>query len=412
MALRRLLPSWGTSLALAFALRVALVAYSEYYDSLPTTKVKYTDIDYRVFSDAARFTARVGRDLHNGHRPPYERATYRYPPILALLLLPNVWLHPAFGKLLFVCADIVAARLLRQIARLTRIRDAEVYIALGWLFNPLVFSISTRGSSESVLCVLVLAVLDSALANPSGWRTANLLALAVHFKIYPFIYGASFLSLLSAPQWLSLRAVRFALLSLCAFACYVTGFYLFFGRPFLEHAYLYHLGRLDHRHNFSPYFYPTYLSYPARGAPRSSAPSLSSLFSFLPQLGVSGLVGLLIGRSRQDLPFAFFAQTVIFVTFNKVCTSQYFMWYILFLPLVLPRLRMPFWEKLTLPAVWVAAQALWLAIAYQLEFERRQVFLPLWCASIVFLAANCWVFVRIMRAYARYRTEETVNKTE
>ncbi|KZV86935.1 hypothetical protein EXIGLDRAFT_680471 [Exidia glandulosa HHB12029] len=422
MVLRVTLPSWRTLLLLASALRVALVAYSEYYDALPTTKVKYTDVDYRVFSDATRFVWRPGQNLLGGSQnsnfakgslgavihvgDPYERATYRYTPMLALLLLPNEFVHPAFGKLLFVAADILIAVLLRRIARLTHVRNAEAYIALGWLFNPLSFSISTRGSSEAVLGVLVLAVLHSALRGDNDVRTAALLGLAVHFKIYPFIYGAAFVSLLSAPSFLSVRAIRFAILSVGFLALITIPFYLVWGQPFLQHAYLYHIGRLDHRHNFSPYFYPTYLSYPARDVARPTGVSWSSIFSFVPQLGLSGLTGLWLGHKRKDLPFAFFVQTALFVTFNKVCTSQYFLWYIWFLPVVLPRLQLAAWEKIALPGVWVAAQALWLGIAYQLEFERQQVFFPLWCASIAFLVANSWVLVRIMQAYGRARLRE------
>lgn len=48
-------PSFNAILVLSFLLRIGLIAYSEYYDALPTTKVKYTDIDYRVFTDAARY---------------------------------------------------------------------------------------------------------------------------------------------------------------------------------------------------------------------------------------------------------------------------------------------------------------------------------------------------------------------
>ena len=39
---------------LSLLLRVALVVYAEYHDA--HSVLKYTDVDYRVFSDAARFT--------------------------------------------------------------------------------------------------------------------------------------------------------------------------------------------------------------------------------------------------------------------------------------------------------------------------------------------------------------------
>lgn len=46
-------PSFKSTLIVSILLRVALILYSEWHDA--HSVVKYTDIDYRVFSDAARF---------------------------------------------------------------------------------------------------------------------------------------------------------------------------------------------------------------------------------------------------------------------------------------------------------------------------------------------------------------------
>jgi phosphatidylinositol glycan class M len=45
-------------LTASIAIRIALICYSEWYDAQPETVVKYTDIDYRVFTDAARYVVR------------------------------------------------------------------------------------------------------------------------------------------------------------------------------------------------------------------------------------------------------------------------------------------------------------------------------------------------------------------
>lgn len=44
------------------------------------------------------------------------------------------------------------------------------------------------------------------------------------------------------------------------------------------------------------------------------------LVSFLPQMLLCLLAGVVL--ARRDLSFAWFVQTMVFVTFNKVCTSQ------------------------------------------------------------------------------------------
>lgn len=90
-----------------------------------------------------------------------------------------------------------------------------------------------------------------------------------------------------------------------------------YGEPFLQHTFLYHLIRLDHRHNFSPYNTNLYLnsSHVAKSAVR-----LESL-AFIPQLFFSA-VAIPMALAKKDLASTMLAQTFAFVTFNKVCTSQ------------------------------------------------------------------------------------------
>ena len=118
-------------------LRVLLLLLGLFQDA--HSRIRYTDVDYDVFSDAARALAAGGS--------PYERQTYRYTPLLAAALLPNVWLHPACGKLLFCAADLGASALVADLLRLAgtppRLRAAAVCLSL---FNPLTVAVSTRGS--------------------------------------------------------------------------------------------------------------------------------------------------------------------------------------------------------------------------------------------------------------------------
>ena len=59
-----------------------------------------------------------------------------------------------------------------------------------WLLNPMVATISTRGSSEGLLGVMVVAMLWAILQRKIA-LSGVLLGLGVHFKIYPFIYAPS-----------------------------------------------------------------------------------------------------------------------------------------------------------------------------------------------------------------------------
>jgi len=134
----------------AFLLRAILLVYGIYQDSV--SALKYTDIDYYVFTDAARAVS--------VQSSPYDRATYRYTPLLAWILLPTTWggLWFHFGKALFALSDLIAGWLILTLLEKRGLdKQYALKYASVWLLNPMVANISTRGSSEGLLCVLVMA---------------------------------------------------------------------------------------------------------------------------------------------------------------------------------------------------------------------------------------------------------------
>lgn len=189
------------------------------------------------------------------------------------------------------------------------------------------------------------------------------------------------------------------------------------GQPYLEHSWLYHLSRQDHRHNFSAYFLPTYLSTVAAPSGEIGGDELSRaiapwvlellqfpLISFLPQLGLVAYVGFSLGA--KDVVAGFFAQTFIFVHWNKVITSQYFTWYLWLLPVLLPTLAFRSTAGgVTTLVVWIASQALWLSQAYLLELRAQDTFLATWAAGLAFLASQTWVLVAVLDAWSNARVE-------
>jgi phosphatidylinositol glycan class M len=68
--------------------------------------------------------------------------------------------------------------------------DKALKFASIWLLNPMVATISTRGSSEGLLAAMVVALVWAVMQRRIVLASV-LLGVGVHFKIYPFIYAPS-----------------------------------------------------------------------------------------------------------------------------------------------------------------------------------------------------------------------------
>lgn len=417
-------------------------------DSNPyTSGVKYTDIDYLVFSDAARLVS-------NG-KSPYDRHTYRYTPFLAQIMSYGVNISELFGRVLFCVADALCGYIvMAEYEKQNTSNDAiscRWKAMLWWLLNPLPINICTRGSAEALVVLLpVLASVRLALAcgerrENSYWRAAAmagfLLGISVHCKLYPVIYSLSFMAHFSRVQggplwqkrnmkqrfpWLDIPALfrlvvlwikRFSmstplvfLLSLLAtFSLLTYASVYYYGEIALEEGILYHFSRVDHRHNYSMFWYWIYL---ARARASDVVVSVQDVATSENGLGQYGLLLLIpqvillgfssVGLAPADLSFALFVQTFLFVTHNKVITAQYFTWYLCLLPLCADRIRWKSRQMFASLSLLGVAFVVWLLTAFCLEMKGMSVHLSLWLASLFFFVANTNLFVCLVKHYVGF----------
>nr|CAB3264865.1 GPI mannosyltransferase 1-like [Phallusia mammillata] len=401
----------------ALWLRIMLIVYAEWQDA--NMEVKFTDVDYYVFSDAATFVS-FGQS-------PYCRATYRYSPILAWLLLPNIYLHQAWGKVLFVIGDFMAAVFLQSIMQQSGSSKLQQQFAIAlWLLNPLTATVSCRGNAESIMAALVLGVLHFLLSKQIMFASV-LFALAVHLKIYPIVYSLAILFYLGENKFsdknqnfvytlfncihkrklsaafkkvVTYNNIMFFTCFLFVFVIMTALMYFLYGFDFLDHTYLYHIKRRDIRHNFSVYFYMLYIN---------NAHWLG-LLTFVTQLS---LVILLSSMLYKQLAVCFFVLTYTFVTFNKICTSQYFLWYFSIVPVLLNGFTRKHYRSLILVAVlWFFGQGIWLAPAYCIEFLGWNTFQTVWLAGILFFATNVFIIGYCIYHYFSPQADFVKNKKD
>lgn len=162
-----------------------------------------------------------------------------------------------------------------------------------WIFNPLTWGITCRGSNDNIIAFFILAALYFLLQRrfilAGFWY-----GLAVHFKIYPIIYSfvlyfwidMDYQALKEKKLWKAIISKKgfftkdrliFTFVSASTFIGLTAFFYKIYGYEFLYEAYLYHFVRKDHRHNNSIYFYLIYQLF------EEPSMTLISILTFVPQ---------------------------------------------------------------------------------------------------------------------------------
>ncbi|GET90804.1 mannosyltransferase, putative [Leishmania tarentolae] len=401
--------------------RLVLLAYATFHDYY--FRVKYTDIDYMIVVDGAREL------LHGG--TPFDRTTYRYTPLLAVLAIPAVLIANPLGKVVFTLSDLGAAYYCyHMLRRFATERSAKRMICLFILFNPVVLNVSTRGNSDMLICFMSMGVLAK-FAEGRYFTAAAILGFAVHFKIYPIIYALP----LMLGVWERAKQKRFfyrlshtgpvvfgcGLCFMVAFAVPTCACYLVYGQQYLNEAFIYHIHREDHRHNFSPYWLLMYLNMGRRNLGVGVDYS-AGLFAFLPQFAVLCYASW---KLRKNIAHACCVETILFVAFNKVCTVQYFVWFLPFLAFVfcepaqskrladgtasLQLERPSMLSAVVIIVMWTITIPLWVWTAYPLEFEGQNHYGRLWIVSCIFYLATVGLAAWLGRLCYRSRITISMN---
>lgn len=427
--------SFQNHLFLSILFRILLIIYGEMQDSV--SEVPYTDIDYKVVTDSARYVTI--------NESPFQRHTYRYTPLLAYLLIPNILLHKCVGKILFSIGDILVAILIYKIivdeytaifehnssAVMNRLRHQQKmlkktvmlrlpekyvlnakYGAMVWLYNPLTMVIATRGNGDSLTSLLVLMtlwLLLRPLDSQAQYFIAGLMhGLAIHFRIYPLVFSLSMFFYAGRSNqriWnINAKQIYLVIGTLLSLTTLTVYFYRLYGTQFLYESYIYHLVRKDTRHNFSLFFYMQYLN------ADQAVTIMEKVLTFLPQLIILILSSVQFGPNRKTLPFSIFIQSFIMVTFNSVLTSQYFVWFLSILPLCWKNFsKLKIRSVCSYTLLWFLTQAAWLFPAYLLEFKGWNTFNLLWVQGIMFFASNIFILERLITnfwAVADFRLKE------
>ena len=370
---------------LGFLLRLSGVIIGNIYDK--NSVLKFKDIDYLVVSDASLY---VLQGLS-----PFERIAYRYTPILAYINIFDHLFFYDFGIFLYITFDCAIAYLIYILAiKETNSTKLGILYSGVWILNPLAAFDSTKGSSDSIICFLV--ILTCYFFKSRSYLLSGLVyGLAIHMRIYPIIFCLTFFISIDKGKfhffnlgWWKNKII-FTFSTLLMFLLLNILFYKLYGYTYLFESLLYHFSITDVKHNLSVFFYMFYL------ASNSLYSKFLGLLVFLPQFSIILICSF---KLNSDIYFAMLIQVMTFVYYNKVVTAQYFLWMLSILPLGMINMGLTVKNWMVVALLIVVANSSILRVSYMIEFKGENVFF------LLFIVALCYfcIFNSIMYYFISY----------
>lgn len=439
-------------LVISLVIRLVLIVYGEIQDKI--SEVPYTDVDYRVVTDGSRH-------IYNG-KSPFNRHTYRYTPLLAILCLPNIYLHQCFGKILFALFDLAIAliikwiiideyhmlmmsqtgsieenkakfekkfngngknkmRLLTTTRKDTRLSGSSDrlkfekmanFAAMVWLYNPLTMVIATRGNGDAITSCLVLTsiyyllkVQEGVNEKENAIKCGIFHGLAIHFRLYPIFFSLAYFMFMANNKHQSGNIINCILKpnrKQIFFVMTVLKVLIFLTGIFYllyNYKFLYESTLYHFVRKDTRHNFSLYF-YLQYLSSGARVNILEKFLTFTPQLVLIILISFHFSKTRQTIQFGLFLIAFIMVTYNPVITSQYFVWFLSLFPLTVNNFRsLSFKQMIILPTLWFCGQGMWLMCAYFLEFKGINSFDFIWLSSAIFFIINIIVLQILIENY-------------
>jgi len=139
--------------------------------------------DYWIFTDAAKYVYLKGES-------PYNRATYRYTPLVAYIMAPNIYIHFEFMRYFFLLVCMFFCMYRAYICLLEVSGGYNKSKAALMLFNIWLITqghLCFRGSIDIIPSILFYELIIRLKRGQYDFA-AILYGLLTHIRIYPIIY--------------------------------------------------------------------------------------------------------------------------------------------------------------------------------------------------------------------------------